>query len=55
MVLNNESLNAAERFQFKTQRNKDISTECVSRTVRPTIGEKKQITEDETVPFGYAD
>ena len=54
MVLNNESINTAERFQFKAQRNKDISTEYVSRTVRPTIGEKRQTMENETVPFGYA-
>ena len=53
MVLNNESINTAERFQFKTLRNKDISTEYVSRTVRPTIGEKSQTMENETVPFGY--
>jgi len=55
MVLNIESIRTADRFQFKTLKNKDIQTDFVSRGVRPTIGEKRQINEYDThtYPFGY--
>ena len=53
MVLNSESIRTADRFQFKTLKNKDIQTVFVSRAVRPTIGEKREISEYDTYPFGY--
>ena len=53
MVLNSESIRTADRFQFKTLKNKDIQTVFVSRAVRPTIGEKRKISEYDTYPFGY--
>jgi len=47
MVLNSESIRTADRFQFKTLKNKDIQTVFVSRAVRPTIGEKRKISEEQ--------
>ena len=40
MVLNKEIIKTADRFQFKTNSQKEISTVFTSRAVRATIGEK---------------
>ena len=55
MVLNSESIKTAERFQFKTNPQKDISTVFVSRSVRCTVGEKRQVSNHDTFPFGYVE
>ena len=55
MVLNSESIKTAERFQFKTNPQKDISTVFVSRSVRCTIDSKRQVSNHDTFPFGYVE
>ena len=54
MVLNQKTIESAERFQFKTDpRTKDIITKYIKRSVKSTIGEKRVIDGFDTLPFGF--
>ena len=47
-------LETSKRYQFRWDNNtKDIITKYISRSVRATIGEKRQIEGYNTLPFGY--
>jgi hypothetical protein len=48
------TLQTSKRFQFRWDNNsKDIVTKHISRSVRATIGEKREIHGYDTLPFGY--
>ena len=54
MVLNHEVIETSARYQFRWDNNtKDIVTKYISRSVRATIGEKRDIDGYDTHPFGY--
>ena len=54
MVLNQTTIESAERFQFKTDpKTKDIITKYIKISVKSTIGEKRVIDGFDTLPFGF--
>jgi hypothetical protein len=54
MVLNNKTLDSEKRFQFKWgDQTKDITTRYISRSIKSTIKEKRNINGYDTLPFGY--
>ena len=54
MVLKNETIKSAERYMFTwNNKNKDIETKYISRTVRPTMDSKRTIIGTDTLPFGF--
>ena len=54
MVLNNKSLETKPRHQFKWDtKSKDIVTSYISRSVKSTIKEKRNIHGYDSTPFGF--
>ena len=54
MVLKNETIKSAERYMFTwNNKNKDIETKYISRTVRSTMDSKRTIIGTDTLPFGF--
>jgi hypothetical protein len=54
MVLKNETLTSAERFQFIWTADKQIQTRYITREVRNTMDSKRVVLENNyTLPIGY--
>ena len=54
MVLKNETLKSAERFQFIWNKDKQIETRYITREVRNTMDSKRVVLENNyTLPIGY--
>ena len=54
MVLNQTTIESAERFQFKTDpRTKEIITKYIKRSAKSTLGGKRAIDGFDTLPFGF--
>jgi hypothetical protein len=52
--LKNETIESAERYMFTwSNKNKDIETTYISRTVRSTMDSKRTIIGVDTLPFGF--
>ena len=54
IVLKNETLTSAERFQFVWNKSTEIETRYIKREVRNTMDSKRVVLENNyTLPFGY--
>ena len=54
MVLENDTLESAERFQFIWNKDKEIETRYITRKVRNTMDSKRVVLDNHfTLPFGY--
>jgi hypothetical protein len=54
MVLENDTLESAERFQFIWNSNREIETRPIKRKVRNTMDSKRIVLDNHfTLPFGY--
>ena len=55
MVLNNTTIETEKRFQFRwNNETKDIETKFVPKTIRSTLMEKRDLSNYDTLPFGYS-
>jgi hypothetical protein len=54
MVLKDDELKSAERFQFIWNKNKKIETRYISRSAKQTTDTKRILLNNHsTIPFGY--
>jgi hypothetical protein len=55
MFLNNTTIETEKRFQFRwNNETKDIETKFVPKTIRSTLMEKRDLSNYDTLPFGYS-
>ena len=54
MILNDKNITSEKRYQFRwSNETKDITTVFIGKSIRSTIGEKRNINGYATLPFGY--
>ena len=54
MILKDKNITSEKRYQFRwSNETKDITTVFIGKSIRSTIGEKRNINGYDTLPFGY--